>query len=72
MHDYEQFAKERCHRRMSSLQRRMHAIAVFLDFLRSRGVTTLDRMQADFLGHVDVKKSLPGATHFSAAAGFQT
>ena len=22
---------------------------------RSRGVTTLDRMQADFLGHVDVK-----------------
>jgi integrase len=55
MHDYEQFAKERCHLRMSSLQGRMHAIAVFLDFLRSRGVTTLDRMPADFLGHVDVK-----------------
>jgi integrase len=47
MHDYEQFAKERRHLRMSSLQERMHAIAVFLDFLRSRGVMTLDRMQAD-------------------------
>ena len=47
MHDYEQFAKERRHLRMSSLQERMHAIAVFLDFLRSRGVMSLDRMQAD-------------------------
>lgn len=47
MHDYEQFAKERCHLRMSTLQERMHAIAVFLDFLRSRGVMALDRMQAD-------------------------
>jgi integrase len=47
MHDYEQFAKERRHLRMSSLQERMHGIAVFLDFLRSRGVMTLDRMQAD-------------------------
>jgi len=47
MHDYEQFAKERRHLRMSSLQERMHAIAVFLDFLRSRGVMAFDRMQAD-------------------------
>lgn len=47
MHDYEQFAKERRHLRMSSLQERMHGIAVFLDFLRSRGVMALDRMQAD-------------------------
>lgn len=47
MHDYEQFAKEQRHLRMSSLQERMHAIAVFLDFLRSRGVMALDRMQAD-------------------------
>ena len=47
MHDYEQFAKDRRHLRMSTLQERMHAIAVFLDFLRSRGVMALDRMQAD-------------------------
>lgn len=47
MHDYEHFAKEQRHLRMSSLQERMHAIAVFLDFLRSRGVMALDRMQAD-------------------------
>jgi hypothetical protein len=47
MHDYERFSKERRHLRMSSLQERMHAIAVFLDFLRSRGVMALDRMQAD-------------------------
>lgn len=47
MLDYEQFAKERRYLRMSSLQERMHAIAVFLDFLRSRGVPTLDHMQAE-------------------------
>jgi len=47
MHDYEQFAKERRHLRMSSLQERMHTIAVFLDFLRSTGVMALDQMQAD-------------------------
>jgi site-specific recombinase XerD len=47
MHDYEQFAKERRHLRMSSLQERMHSIAVFLDFLRSRGVMTLDQIQAE-------------------------
>lgn len=47
MLDYEQFAKERRHLRMSSLQERMHGIAVFLDFLRSRGVMALDQMQAD-------------------------
>lgn len=47
MHDYERFAKERRYLRMSSLQERMHAIAVFLDFLRSRGVPALDRMQAE-------------------------
>jgi len=42
MLDYEQFAKERRHLRMSTLQERMHAIAVFLDFLRSRGVMGRD------------------------------
>jgi integrase len=47
MRDYEQFAKERCHLRTWSLRNRMHAIAVFLDFLRSRGVVNLDRMEAD-------------------------
>jgi integrase len=48
--DYEQFARERCHLRPSSLRERMHAIAVFLDFLGSRGVTALDQLRADDIG----------------------
>jgi integrase len=47
MHDYERYAKEQRHLRMSSIQERMHSIAVFLDFLRSRDVMTLEQMKAD-------------------------
>jgi integrase len=46
LRDYEQFSREWLHLRPSSQRERMHAIAVFLDFLGSRGVSALDRMQA--------------------------
>jgi site-specific recombinase XerD len=43
--DYEQYCRERRHLRASTLQGRMRTIAIFLDDLRSRNVTTLDRLQ---------------------------
>lgn len=47
LREYEQYARERRHLRRTSLADRMHCIAVFLDFLRSRGLDSLDRLQAD-------------------------
>jgi site-specific recombinase XerD len=47
LREYEQYARERRHLRRSSLAERMHCIAVFLDFLRSRGLDSLDRLQVD-------------------------
>lgn len=47
LREYEQYARERRHLRRTSLAERMHCIAVFLDFLRSRGLDTLDRLQVD-------------------------
>jgi hypothetical protein len=45
LRDYEQYARERRHLRPSSLGERMHIIAVFLDFLRTRGLESLDTLQ---------------------------
>lgn len=61
MRDYEQYAKEQRHLRMSSLQERMHAIAVFLDFLRSRDVPALDQMQAE-----DISAFIKSRSHWKA------
>jgi site-specific recombinase XerD len=47
LREYEQYARERRHLRRTSLGDRMHCIAVFLDFLRSRGLDSLDRLQVD-------------------------
>lgn len=47
LREYEQYARERRHLRRTSLADRMHCIAVFLDFLRSRGLDSLDRLRAD-------------------------
>lgn len=47
MHAYELYAKERRRLRMSSLQERMHSIAVFLDFLGTRGLSSLDQLKVD-------------------------
>lgn len=47
LREYEQYARERRHLRRSSLAARMHCIAVFLDFLRSRGLDSLERLQVD-------------------------
>jgi len=49
LREYEQYARERRHLRPSSLAERMHNIAVFLDFLRTRGLESLDNLQAEDL-----------------------
>ncbi len=49
LREYEQDARERRHLRPSSLAERMHNIAVFLDFLRTRGLESLDTLQAEDL-----------------------
>jgi site-specific recombinase XerC len=43
--EYEQYARDRRHLRASTLRERMRTIAVFLDDLGSRTVTTLDQLQ---------------------------
>ena len=45
----EQYARERRHLRPTSLAERMHNIAVFLDFLRTRGLESLETLQAEDL-----------------------
>lgn len=47
LREYEQYARERRHLRRTSLAERMHSIAVFLDFLRSRGLDSLDQLHVD-------------------------
>jgi hypothetical protein len=47
LREYEHYGRDRRHLRPSTLRERMREIAVFLDFLGSRNVTTLDQMQAD-------------------------
>lgn len=49
LREYEQYARERRHLRPTSLAERMHSIAVFLDFLRVRGLESLDMLQAEHL-----------------------
>ena len=49
LREYEQYARERRHLRSTSLAERMHNIAVFLDFLRTRGLESLDTLQAEDL-----------------------
>ncbi len=43
--EYEQYARDRRHLRASTLRERMRTIAVFLDDLGSRNITTLDQLQ---------------------------
>lgn len=45
LREYEQYCRDRRHLRPRTLQGRMHEIAVFADFLRSRNITSLDQMQ---------------------------
>jgi len=49
LREYEQYCRERRHLRPTSLAERMHNIAVFLDFLRTRGLESLDTLQAEDL-----------------------
>jgi site-specific recombinase XerD len=45
LREYEQYCTDRRHLRPATLHVRMHEIAVFADFLRSRNITALDQMQ---------------------------
>ena len=45
LRDYEQYGRERRHLRLSTLRERTREIAIFMDFLGSRNVTSLDRLQ---------------------------
>lgn len=45
LRDYEQYCRERRYLRESTLRVRIREIAIFLDFMGSRNVTTLDRIQ---------------------------
>ena len=45
LRDYEQYCRERRHLRATTLRERMREVAIFLDFLGSRNVTTLNQMQ---------------------------
>ena len=45
LRDYEQYGRDQRHLRASSLRERMRTIGVFLDYLGSRKVAALDRMQ---------------------------
>jgi integrase len=45
LRDYEQYGRDQHHLRASSLRERMRTIRVFLDYLGSRKVAALDRMQ---------------------------
>ena len=47
LREYEQYAREQRYLRRSSLAERMRCIAVFLDFLRARGLDSLNRLQAE-------------------------
>lgn len=63
LQDYEQYSRDRCHLRPISLHARIQAIAIFLDFLRSRDVTTLAQIQpADISAFVISRRHLRPAT----------
>lgn len=46
LRDYEQYCKDRRHLRRTTLQPHLREITVFLDFLRSRQIQSLDQIQA--------------------------
>lgn len=48
--DYEQYCRDRLHLRPTSVRERMRAIAIFADFLGSRGLTIFDQMQPADVG----------------------
>ena len=68
LREYEQYARERRHLRRSSLADRMHCIAVFLDFLRTRGLESLDHLRADDIGAFIQTRSIWNPRTVSRAA----
>jgi integrase len=67
---YEKFAKDRMHLRVSSLRERMHAVAVFIDFLKSRGIEAPDQMRAaDISAFIASRTSWKARTVSTVASG---
>jgi len=63
LRDYEQYCRDRRHLRPSTLSSRMHEIAVFADFLESRKVASLGKMQpADVSAFVTSRHQLKRKT----------
>jgi site-specific recombinase XerD len=63
LREYEQYCRDRRHLRPRTLQGRMHEIAVFADFLRSRNITSLGQMQpADISAFVTSRHRLKRKT----------
>jgi site-specific recombinase XerD len=63
LREYEQYCRDRRHLRPRTLQGRMHEIAVFADFLRSRNITSLGQMQpADIAAFVTSRHHLKRKT----------
>lgn len=59
--EYPRYARERLHLRSSTLRARMTEIAVFLDVLRQRNVTTYDQIRP-----ADVTAFVPTRSHYTA------
>jgi site-specific recombinase XerD len=60
---YELYCRDRRHLRPRTLQGRIHEIAVFADFLRSRNITSLDQMRpADISAFVTSRHHLKRKT----------
>ena len=63
LREYEQYCRDRRHLRPATLHVRMHELAIFADFLRSRNITTLDQMQpADVAAFVTSRHRLKRKT----------
>ena len=63
LRDYEQYCRDRRHLRPTTLNERIREIAIFLDFLGSRNLETLDQMQpADLTAFVTSRPHLKPKT----------
>lgn len=63
LREYEEYCRDRRHLRPTTLHTRMHEIAVFADFLRSRNIATLKQMQpADVAAFVTTRHRLKQKT----------
>jgi hypothetical protein len=63
LHDYEQYCRDRLHLRPSTLEARTRQLTIFVGFLHSRDITTLDQLQpADLSAFVTSRHRLAAKT----------